>query len=58
MLYWRAHPRTAPLTVSLNPSPAFNYPDRHGKTDMSDRAFAIFLALELAFVFAIYAAVG
>jgi hypothetical protein len=46
------------MTVSLKPPPAFHYPDRHGKTGMSDRTFAIFLALELACLLALYAGVG
>jgi hypothetical protein len=53
-----AHPAAGRLTVSFESPGAFHYPDRHGKTGMSDRTFAIFLALELACLLALYAGVG
>jgi hypothetical protein len=46
------------MTVSFECSTPFHYPEGHGKTDMSDRAFAIFLALQLACLAALYAGVA
>jgi hypothetical protein len=46
------------MTVSFERPTPFHYADVDGKTDMSDRAIAIFFALELACVIAFYAIVA